>query len=209
MPFHLIPKETQRIMPWKNGGGVTTEFAIYPSTASVANGFTWRISKATILSSGPFSVFPQVQRTIMLLTEGRIELRHGDGGARANRILRRGEPYTFSGEWATHGELLDETLQDLNFMCRQGEAETKDLGIIDLAPNTSCECLGGSFTFLLGLMGDVDVTAGEESVRLCADDALLIEDSPSVTLSRVNMKGACQVATGTIQLLTQDRLSSK
>ncbi|MBM7325185.1 HutD family protein, partial [Agrobacterium sp. S2] len=49
-------------MPWKNGGGVTTEIIVHPAKASMAD-FDWRISMANVAQDGPFSIFPGVDRT--------------------------------------------------------------------------------------------------------------------------------------------------
>ena len=59
----LIPYAGLEPAPWKNGGGSTTEIAIAPLGATVDK-FDWRISLATIANSGPFSVFPGVDRTL-------------------------------------------------------------------------------------------------------------------------------------------------
>lgn len=60
-------------MPWKNGGGQTTEIAVFPPHASVED-FGWRISMATVGEDGPFSVFPGVDRTLSILSGEGIEL---------------------------------------------------------------------------------------------------------------------------------------
>ncbi len=52
-------------MPWKNGGGSTTELAIFPSDATLEN-FVWRLSTATVKTDGPFSHFAQIDRTLAI-----------------------------------------------------------------------------------------------------------------------------------------------
>ena len=49
--------------PWKNGGGTTTEVAVFPAGASFDD-FGWRISIADIARGGPFSQFPGIDRTL-------------------------------------------------------------------------------------------------------------------------------------------------
>jgi uncharacterized protein len=51
---------------WKNGGGKTTEIAVWPPGASL-DAFDWRISMATVEQDGPFSEFPGIDRTLALL----------------------------------------------------------------------------------------------------------------------------------------------
>lgn len=52
----LLLPETMRRMPWKNGGGITTEIAIAPPGATL-DAFDWRISTARVEAAGPFSRF--------------------------------------------------------------------------------------------------------------------------------------------------------
>lgn len=62
----LIPFASLTPVPWKNGGGSTTEIAIEPP-GSQFHDFDWRISLATITHDGPFSLFPGVDRTLALV----------------------------------------------------------------------------------------------------------------------------------------------
>jgi environmental stress-induced protein Ves len=102
-------------MPWKNGLGVTTEIA---TKASDLGGFTWRISRAKIAASGPFSSFIGYDRVIAHLGGGAVSLAHADG-TRAE--LRPFSPYSFSGDIATEAELRGEPADDFNLMTRRGE----------------------------------------------------------------------------------------
>jgi environmental stress-induced protein Ves len=62
----LIPFASLAPVPWKNGGGSTTEIMIEPPGAQFHD-FDWRISLATISQDGPFSQFPGVDRTLALV----------------------------------------------------------------------------------------------------------------------------------------------
>jgi environmental stress-induced protein Ves len=55
-----------RTMPWKNGGGETTEIVVSPPGASMDD-FDWRVSMARVVSDGPFSIFPGIDRSLTLL----------------------------------------------------------------------------------------------------------------------------------------------
>ena len=59
LQFRHLKSKDFSVMPWKNGGGSTTELLIHPSSASVTSSppFLWRISLATLDASGPFSTF--------------------------------------------------------------------------------------------------------------------------------------------------------
>ncbi|MBN7823193.1 HutD family protein, partial [Bowmanella yangjiangensis] len=59
MPYTLLDPSSAIAMPWKNGGGSTLELAICPVGASLDD-FDWRISSASVASSGAFSRFPGI-----------------------------------------------------------------------------------------------------------------------------------------------------
>jgi uncharacterized protein len=48
----LTPSDYKR-MPWKNGGGETTEIAVFPPGASL-DAIAWRLSMASVAADGPF-----------------------------------------------------------------------------------------------------------------------------------------------------------
>jgi environmental stress-induced protein Ves len=55
-----------KAVPWKNGLGVTREIAVEPVGASMDD-FLWRVSIADVDTASPFSTFPGIDRTIVLL----------------------------------------------------------------------------------------------------------------------------------------------
>lgn len=107
-----------KVMPWKDGGGSTTELLIHPPGATLAGGFLWRISMAQVPASGPFSAFPGVDRTLMLLSGGGMVLDHGEHGRQ--RLEGPFAPAAFSGDWTTRGELLGGPCRDFNVLSARG-----------------------------------------------------------------------------------------
>lgn len=105
--------------PWKNGGGSTREIACWPEGAGLDD-FDWRVSIATIAASGPFSLFPGVERTIVLLAGDGVRLR-AEGFD--HRLDTPYEPFAFSGDLAVDCTLLGgQALRpstDLNVMTRR------------------------------------------------------------------------------------------
>src|SRR5690348_16103916 len=71
--MRIIRSSDYRRMPWKNGGGETVEVTIAPEGASL-DAFDWRVSMARVASSGPFSRFPGVDRTLAVLAGGGMRL---------------------------------------------------------------------------------------------------------------------------------------
>ena len=118
-------------MPWKNGLGATTELLIDPPGATLAGGFLWRLSMADVAASGPFSPFPGVDRTLMLLAGGGMELDHGDHGRQL--LARPLEPVSFSGDWSTHGRLLAGPCRDFNVLSARGKVR-HELTVLELGP---------------------------------------------------------------------------
>lgn len=102
---------------WKNGGGTTRTLAVDPECAGLED-FTWRISLAEIHGSGSFSLFPGIDRTILLWS--------GDGVllcSSAWPTLTLNQPwnsFSFRGEDEVSCELLGGATTDLNVMVRRG-----------------------------------------------------------------------------------------
>jgi environmental stress-induced protein Ves len=109
----LLRHDQHRRMPWRNGGGVTAEVARSPEGGSDAD-FDWRISFAEVSQSGPFSAFPGVDRTILLVSGPGMLLEFPD----RSHALRPHEPFRFDGEEAVHCTISGPT-RDLNVMTRR------------------------------------------------------------------------------------------
>lgn len=112
--LRLLRAGDYRRMVWKNGGGITTEIA-----RSAGDGdFDWRISIAEIAQDGDFSIFPEVDRELMLLDGGGVELLIGSDAAVA--LTRRYQKHAFPGEAPVSCRLLDGPTRDFNVMVRRG-----------------------------------------------------------------------------------------
>lgn len=110
-----------RTMPWKNGGGSTTELAIYPPQAGLDN-FIWRLSTATVATDGPFSHFAGIERSLALLSGDGMDLylhETGDEGEVAE-LRPDSAPFRFNGETPVVAKLLNgDAITDLNMMSRR------------------------------------------------------------------------------------------
>lgn len=115
--MRILRAVDHRRMPWKNGKGETVEIAVFPEDASVDT-FDWRISMAPVVSDGPFSVFPGIDRTLSILT--------GDGmmlsveGMAPTVLGRKSMPFSFAGDAKTEAALQVGPITDLNVMTRRG-----------------------------------------------------------------------------------------
>ncbi len=107
----IMPAE-YRAMPWKNGGGVTTEIYVSPPSGV----FDWRVSIATVNADGPFSTFAGYERHIMTLTGEGMVL---DIEGRGRFTLKPLQPFSFSGDAQVHGLLAHGAVLDFNLMVRR------------------------------------------------------------------------------------------
>ena len=104
-------------MPWKNGGGVTTQLAIWPENADLS-GFDWRISTADIAEPGPFSLFDGYDRSLAVLRGAGIALELD--GLHAATLTPQNPPLRFGGELQAHAALLDGPVADFNVISKRG-----------------------------------------------------------------------------------------
>lgn len=104
-------------MPWKNGGGETTEIAVSPASAGL-DGLDWRISMAAVAVDGPFSVFPGIDRTLCILAGEGLKLTVAD--ARAVSLTPVCAPFAFPADVPVCASLLGKPVTDFNVMtCRR------------------------------------------------------------------------------------------
>lgn len=110
--MRVIKPAEYRAMPWKNGGGVTTEIWASPPSGA----FDWRVSIATVNADGAFSAFTGYERHIMTLSgEGMVLDIEGRGKFTLEALL----PFSFSGDAKVHGSLLQGAVLDFNLMVRR------------------------------------------------------------------------------------------
>lgn len=117
MSIHLIDSATAPCMPWRNGGGETSELAIAPAGASLDD-FEWRISSARVARPGAFSPFVGIDRSLAILGDGRLGLVAGSGPAFI--LAADSPPWRFAGEDTIHAEPLSGPVTDFNVMTRRG-----------------------------------------------------------------------------------------
>lgn len=102
-------------MPWKNGGGITHELAVFPPGAALAD-FDCRISMAEVASDGPFSRFDGIDRTLCLMDGAGITLAFADHDITLNEAAQTA---SFPGEAEVSGQLVQGAILDLNVMTRR------------------------------------------------------------------------------------------
>ncbi len=96
--------------PWRNGGGRTRELLLWPDDAGSWN---LRISLAGVTRSGPFSLYPGVQRWFGVIEGNGVALRVQ---GKEYRLNVASEPLQFRGDAPVQCDLLDGPTSDLNLM---------------------------------------------------------------------------------------------
>lgn len=155
-----------RVVPWKNGRGTTTEFAVWPAGASFERGdYDWRLSAAAVVADGPFSSFPGHERILTVTSGAGLVLEHGASAPRAR--LRRLEPYRFSGDWETRAALVAGPVADFNVILRR-ERVRAEVHALALGARRTRELLRTPQAFVHVLAGafDARVTGEEEPFEL-------------------------------------------
>jgi environmental stress-induced protein Ves len=109
--MNRFTKENFRTMLWKNGGGVTTELL---RISENNDDFLFRISIAQVNSNGPFSIFPGIDRHLLIL--------EGNGCILNNhlRLTKESPVYFFQGEENIICHLIDGEIRDFNVMIKRG-----------------------------------------------------------------------------------------
>ena len=164
----FLAHECLRAAPWKNGGGSTMEIAVFPPEAGLM-AFDWRISLATITADGPFSSFPGIDRSLMLVDGDSVQLTL-DGARKV--VLSAAQPMLwFPGEAAVHAQVKGATT-DFNVMTRRDRCRHQLEKIT--APARLVRRSGMTLLFVAG-DGAVLARGGEQQFALARHDALLLD----------------------------------
>ncbi|MBG6181441.1 HutD/Ves family protein [Arthrobacter sp. CAN_A1] len=165
----LLPASARQRVPWKNGGGYTTELVIRPDGDAPTPGtcpFDWRLSIATVDSDGGFSAFPGVDRSLMALSPQGLGL--VDNGTPVE--LRQHEVHRFAGENEVAAVGVTAPTLDLNLMTRRA-ACSGDLQYRELTSGQVIEAESGAVVVVL-LSGELSYGG----TRLAPHDAVLIDN---------------------------------
>lgn len=195
---HLTPAD-HRVMPWKNGQGQTTEIVSFPPGSTLET-FTYRVSIADLGASGPFSVFPGVDRILVQTSGHPMTVTHEGRPPRPLRLL---SPVRFPGEWPTHGDVPTPPVRDFNVMTRRALV-TAGVTVHELAPGSTVHHQHPAMAHLVhALRGTVSIQLGTAGLPLSTpplvtlspgDTWLLTADPDDDTAFDLSAAGAAAVA---------------
>ncbi|WP_022721241.1 HutD family protein [Rhodopseudomonas sp. B29] len=166
--MQIIRAGSCRVTPWKNGGGSTTEIAVSPQGATFDD-FDWRISMACVGRDGPFSTFPQIDRTLAVLS-GRGMILTIDGRDPVT-LTPESEPVVFPGDVPTSAKLVAGDILDLNVMTRRGRFTHR---LQNVAETASLAFDAWEIAVVISARGRVQLSGGAEPVELSGGDAAVL-----------------------------------
>ena len=138
MTVKILTASDFKEMPWKNGGGSTTE--LYRINAPGNESFLFRLSKASVKTSGPFSIFPNIDRILILLKGKGFKLKFT---AIEKTLTKEENISSFKGEESIHCDLLDDECVDFNIMTDRNFA-TSSVKIHTLTNNSTQNFMANS-----------------------------------------------------------------
>ena len=155
---------------WKNGGGSTKEIAAFPLNADLDD-FVWRVSVAEIKQPSAYSLFPQIDRTQVLISGLSLNLLNNVG---LTKRLLAYEPFSFAGEqnWLAEPEGV---CQMLNVMTSRADA-VSELKLI----HGNFHCVGDDRHHMLVVMNG-EYVAEDNSERFVFGDFI----QPQLTLGEM------------------------
>ena len=169
-----------RSMSWRNGGGRTTEIASFPQGAGLDR-FVWRVSIADIDRNGPFSTFPGVDRTLVLLQGAGLTLA---GAGEPLEVRAHYEPVDFAGDVAVDCTLHDGPVRDFNLMVRRSQAR----GELAIVRNSAAAIAPARFLLCHAAVGACEcLLAAHVPLTLHDGHTLLVDaEEAKPTVVRVN-----------------------
>ena len=172
--MRILRAPDYRRMPWKNGGGVTTQVAVFPEGAGLDD-FEWRVSMANVASDGPFSSFAGVDRTLAVLEGEGIVL--AVEGSPEVALTRLSQPFAFAADKRSSARLISGPILDLNVMTRRGRFAHR---MRRLAPGAATVG-GSSLTMVFCAAGSAQISFGADKVTLGLHDAAIGTDAITVS----------------------------
>lgn len=167
MPFELISLYELPKVPWKNGAGLMREIAVEPRGAA-ADTLDWKLSWAETTKNSPFSAFPGIDRSIILLRGAGLRLKMLKDATVVNFVDPR-EPFFFSGDDRIDAELVGGPTENLSILLRRDRFWTSATWV-----DTGTDVPPADALFVLCMTGTVRLTGKDTPpVTLHAQQAAL------------------------------------
>ncbi len=158
MEYSIIKPEEYKLMPWKNGKGVTKE--LFVRNLQDTDKYLFRLSMAGVTEDGEFSDFSGYDRTLIMLEGNGIILHHSDGTV--NELLKTSDIAFFSGDVKTTATLINGPVRDFNVMTLSRKCRSK----VEILKGTSAYGLTGQDTFFFSHSDDGTLNIGKDQISL-------------------------------------------
>ncbi len=174
--MNILRRSEYKVMAWKNGGGITTEIAVFPPGSGLdGEPFQWRVSIAEVADDGGFSTFNGYDRYIMLLEGNGMQLEAA--GTTVLDLTSPYQPQSFSGDQAMYGKLRAGPVRDFNLMV----ARKSGHGALDCRQVSEPLSLTGDGSTRLVYLIEGELSAGGHV--LGTGETLILDESESATLT--------------------------
>lgn len=108
----LLKISDYKVMPWKNGLGITSQIDIFPKNSEFpGEDFLWRMSSASVKNNNPFSQFPGCDRFLAVF--------EGEGLRLNGKDLLSSQVLHFQGEESIQGDLIGGPVLDIGLIYRR------------------------------------------------------------------------------------------
>jgi environmental stress-induced protein Ves len=124
--MHCIRPEQFTTTPWKNGGGITHEIA----KCELDGTMLWRLSLAEVTCSGPFSIFPGLDRVLYSVGDAGMKLNFQEDRSKASLVTGRLYPTCFAGDVDIDGQIAEgvELVENFNLIYDRARLSVKASG---------------------------------------------------------------------------------
>ncbi|MCW7536748.1 HutD family protein [Aquabacterium sp. A7-Y] len=117
MPFELFDLNEIPKVPWKNGAGLMRQIAVEPRGAGYES-LDWHLAWAETTKNSPFSSFPGIDRSIVLLRGAGLRLTFLEDMTTVHFNDPK-TPVFFKGEAKLHAEPIDGPTENLSILLRR------------------------------------------------------------------------------------------
>ncbi len=174
--MRIIRADEHITLPWKNGGGTATAIVESPAGAGF-DAFDWRISGAHVGQNGPFSLFPDVNRTMFILSGNELCL-HGLMPDPV-RLTVTSAPFEFPGDVPVSATLTDGPVDDLNIMVDRRHFQRVARR---LAAGSGERIEPRGVLLVYSETGEVKVRTAKGHATLHSNDTLVCDEAADITV---------------------------
>lgn len=182
MHITLLESEHYTRSPWKNGGGIFTDIADAHRAGSAArdwDSLLWRFASTPIVTPGPFSYMPGIDRLQMVIGGRGLVLKS------PTQEFDEREPFTtvrFTGEMEIVTALEAGPVEVVNLMARRGAAEIELVAVT--APGDVPLAAGTHLVY--AARGDCRIRLEGEDFSISHENTLRVELTAASTLALVS-----------------------